>query len=142
MESAAGTVMDVLQCNHVSKEYDSFDGSGKHQVLGDINFKVHKNEFLVLFGPGQCGKTTLLNILAGLEMPTTGEVIDHDKTVTAPSPERGVVYQKTALFPWLTVMGNVEFGPKVCGKSKEERKKTADNYICLLYTSPSPRDTR
>jgi len=132
MESAAGTVMDVLQCNHVSKEYDSFDGSGKHQVLKDINFKVHKNEFLVLFGPGQCGKTTLLNILAGLEMPTTGEVIDHDKTVTAPSPERGVVYQKTALFPWLTVMGNVEFGPKVCGKSREERKKTADHYIELV----------
>lgn len=132
MESAAGSVTDVIQCSHVSREFDSFDGSGKNHVLGDIHFSVHKNEFLVLFGPGQCGKTTLLNILAGLDMPTSGEVIDHGKKVTAPSPERGMVYQKTALFPWLTVMGNVEFGPKVRGKSKTERKEIADHYIDLV----------
>lgn len=132
MEPAAGTVKPVLLCSHVSKEFDSFDGSGKNLVLKDIDFTVRKNEFLVLFGPGQCGKTTLLNILAGLDTPTAGEVVDHGKTVASPSPERGVVYQKTALFPWLTVMGNVEFGPKVRGIGKEERKRIADHYIDLV----------
>lgn len=123
MESAAGTVNEVLRCGHVSREFDSYDGSGKNHVLKDVDFSVRENEFLVLFGPGQCGKTTLLNILAGLDTPTSGEVIDHGKKVGKPAPERGVVYQKTALFPWLTVMGNVEFGPRVRGLSKDERKK-------------------
>lgn len=81
MESAAGTVNEVLRCGHVSREFDSYDGSGKNHVLKDVDFSVRENEFLVLFGPGQCGKTTLLNILAGLDTPTSGEVIDHGKKV-------------------------------------------------------------
>lgn len=132
MESAAGDLKSVLECRHISKEYQSFDGSGTNQVLKDMDFRVRENEFLVLFGPGQCGKTTLLNLLAGLEPSTAGEVMDHGKRVNNPSPKRGVVYQKTALFPWLTVMGNVEFGPKVCGKTKRERKQIADHYIDLV----------
>ena len=132
MESAAGTLTGVLQCSHVSKEFDSFDGTGNNLVLKDIDFSVKENEFLVLFGPGQCGKTTLLNILAGLEPSTSGDVTDHGKKVDAPAPKRGVVYQKTALFPWLTVMGNVEFGPKVRGFKKEETKRIADHYIELV----------
>lgn len=132
MEQAAGVVKDVLECSHVSKEFESFDGSGKNQVLGDINFKARENEFLVLFGPGQCGKTTLLNILAGLELPTKGNVADHGKKVGGPAPQRGVVYQKTALFPWLTVMGNVEFGPKMMGQSKAQRKEITNHYINLV----------
>ena len=100
MEQTTGNLTDiVLQCNDISKEFDSFDNSGKNQVLSHINLSVKKNEFLVLFGPGQCGKTTLLNILAGLELPTSGTVSDHQKPVTAPAPQRGVVYQRTALFP-------------------------------------------
>lgn len=132
MEQAAGILKDVLECNHVSKEFESFDGSGKNRVLGDINFKVRENEFLVLFGPGQCGKTTLLNVLAGLEPPTKGEVADHGKKVGAPAPQRGVVYQKTALFPWLTVMGNVEFGPRMMGQTKARRKEVTHHYIELV----------
>lgn len=132
MESAAGALKDVLECNHVSKEFEGFDGLGKNQVLGDINFKVRENEFLVLFGPGQCGKTTLLNILAGLELPTDGEVTDHGKKVAAPAPQRGVVYQKTSLFPWLTVMGNVEFGPKMLGQGRAQRKEITNHYIELV----------
>ena len=133
MEQTAGTLNNIpLICDNVSKEFDSFDGSGKNEVLKDISFQVEKNEFLVLFGPGQCGKTTLLNILAGLELPTTGKVISNNKEVKAPNPERGVVYQKTALFPWLTVMGNVEFGPSVRGFDKKKRKELADHYIELV----------
>lgn len=132
MESAAGAVKDVLACNHISKEFDSYDGSGKNCVLGDIHFKARENEFLVLFGPGQCGKTTLLNVLAGLEKPTAGEVSDHGKKVMSPAPQRGMVYQRTALFPWLTVIGNVEFGPKMRGQGKVKRREIANHYIELV----------
>ena len=70
MESAAGTVNEVLRCGHVSREFDSYDGSGKNHVLKDVDFSVRENEFLVLFGPGQCGKTTPVSY-THLTLPTT-----------------------------------------------------------------------
>ena len=131
----SGNVKTILECRHVSKEFDAYDKSGKTEVLRDISFSVKENEFLVLFGPGQCGKTTLINVLAGLESATSGEDIENGKKVTKPSPERGVVYQKTALFPWLSVMGNVEFGPRVRGQDKKTRRETAKHYIDLVGLS-------
>ena len=133
MESTIGNVEKIMiQCDHVSKEFDSFSGEGKHKVLDDISFEVRENEFVVLFGPGQCGKTTLLNIIAGLEESSEGKVVVNDKVISSPDPERGVVYQRTALFPWLTVMGNVEFGPKVRKLSKEQRIERSNYYIDLV----------
>ena len=131
----SGNVKTILECRNVSKEFDAYDKSGKTEVLRDISFSVKENEFLVLFGPGQCGKTTLINVLAGLETATSGEVIENGKKVTKPAPERGVVYQKTALFPWLSVMGNVEFGPIVRGQDKKTRHETAKHYIDLVGLS-------
>lgn len=131
----SGNVKTILECRHVSKEFDAYDKSSKTEVLRDISFSVKENEFLVLFGPGQCGKTTLINVLAGLETATSGEVIENGKKVTKPAPERGVVYQKTALFPWLSVMGNVEFGPRVRGQDKKTRRETAKHYIDLVGLS-------
>ena len=131
----SGNVKTILECRNVSKEFDAYDKSGKTEVLRDISFSVKENEFLVLFGPGQCGKTTLINVLAGLESATSGEVIENGKKVTKPAPERGVVYQKTALFPWLSVMGNVEFGPRVRGQDKKMRRETAKHYIDLVGLS-------
>ena len=136
MEQGTGTVKKIiLDCKNVSKEFLSYDGKEMNQVLDNISFQVEENEFLVLFGPGQCGKTTLLNVLAGLEMPTGGEVLFEGKPVTGPNPKRGVVYQRIALFPWLTVMGNVEFGPKVQGMQKKEREELARHYIDLVGLS-------
>ena len=136
MEQGTGTVKKIiLDCKNVSKEFLSYDGKEMNQVLDNISFQVEENEFLVLFGPGQCGKTTLLNVLAGLEMPTGGEVLFEEKPVTGPNPKRGVVYQRIALFPWLTVMGNVEFGPKVQGMPKKEREELARHYIDLVGLS-------
>ena len=76
------------------------------EVLKDINITVKENEFLVLLGPGQCGKTVLLNILAGLDAPTGGEITFVNGR--PPMGDLGVVFQRYALFPWKTVMGNVE----------------------------------
>ena len=78
MERAEGNVKTgaaVLECRNVGRSFESYDGSGRNEVLRGMNFEVHENEFLVLFGAGQCGKTTLLNILAGLDMPTEGEAL-------------------------------------------------------------------
>ena len=99
--------------HHVGKTYMSVHKS--NEVVRDVSLDVAENEFVVLFGPGQCGKTTMINLIAGLQLPTTGEVYVDGKKVEAPGPDRGVVYQTTALFPFCTVMGNVEFGPKSRG---------------------------
>lgn len=133
MEREKGCVAaPVLECRSVGRSFESYDDAGLHTVLKGVDFEVRENEFLVLFGAGQCGKTTLLNILAGLDVPTEGEVLARGKKVTQPAPERGVVYQKTALFPWLTVEQNVGFGPKVRHLSEHERNLRIKKYLNLV----------
>ena len=100
------------------------------EVLKDINITVKENEFLVLLGPGQCGKTVLLNILAGLDSPTGAEMTFVNGR--PPMGDLGVVFQRYALFPWKTVMGNVEINQKFKGKSKAERQAAAQKYIELV----------
>lgn len=123
--------LPIIQCENISKTFPGADGS-TFEVLGNINLEVMENEFVVLLGPGQSGKTTLINIIAGLEEATSGRVKVNGKIVDKPGSERGVVYQETCLFPWLTVMGNVEFGPKARGISKKERRKHAQYLIELV----------
>lgn len=120
----------IIHCNTISKEFNS--NGATFQVIKNISLKVRENEFVVLFGPGQCGKTMLLNIIAGLEQPTTGTIDVNGQRVEEPGPDRGVVYQTTALFPWLTVMANVEFGPSVRGINKKERRERAEYFINLV----------
>ena len=120
----------IIECTGISKEFTNERGTTR--VVDHFDLKVSENEFVVLFGPGQCGKTTLLNLLSGLEPPSTGETLINGKKVTGPDSERGFVYQTTALFPWLTVMGNVSFGPRVQGMKKEEWLKRANKYIKLV----------
>ena len=100
------------------------------EVLKDVSITVKENEFLVLLGPGQCGKTVLLNILAGLDAPTGGEITFMNGR--PPMGDLGVVFQRYALFPWKTVMGNVEINQKFKGKSKAERQAAAQKYIELV----------
>jgi len=120
----------VIECKHVSKTFYSL--AGDNLVVNDLNFNVYENEFVVLFGPGQCGKSTILNLISGLEQTTQGEIIASGEKVTGPSPKRGMVYQTTNLFMWFTVMQNVEFGPKMRGVPKSERQKIAQKYIDLV----------
>ena len=89
----------------------------------------------MLLGPGQCGKSTVINLISGLEQATDGTITVNSKTVTGPDPDRGVVFQSIALFPWLTTMGNVEYGLKVRGVHKKERQKRAQHYIDLVGLS-------
>jgi len=121
---------NVIECKSLSKQFET--DRGVADVVKQIDLDVKENEFVVLFGPGQCGKTTLINLMAGLEKPSSGQVNVSGKIVEKPGPDRGVVYQTTALFPWLTVMGNVEYGPKSLGVSKKERRKRSQKYIDLV----------
>lgn len=130
-ERQVSTGSPLIEFRRVDKFFNKPE-EGQYQVVGDLNIQVRENEFLVLFGPGQCGKSTILNMVAGFEMPSSGELLCQGKPIEGPGPERGMVFQNTALFPWLTVMGNVEYGPKVRGEKKESRQKKAQHYIDLV----------
>lgn len=120
----------IIECSNLNMTFD--DEDGKFEVIRDISLSVEENEFVVLFGPGQCGKTIMAKLVAGLLLPSSGTVVVDGKTVKGPGPDRGVVYQTINLFPWLTTMGNVELGPRLRGLGKEERKKRAQYFIDLV----------
>jgi ABC-type nitrate/sulfonate/bicarbonate transport system ATPase subunit len=135
VERGVATVnyLDVkIDFQNVCKIFKQRGGKVRISVLEDINLKVFNNEFLVIVGPGQCGKSTLLRIAAGLEEPTSGRVLLDGKEVKEPGPDRGLVFQKYTLFPWKTVIGNVETGPRIAGMSKKKRKELAMHYIQLV----------
>ena len=120
-----------IVCENISK---TFIQKGKQQVhvLEDIQLEVRSNELLVILGPGQSGKSTLLRIIAGLETPSEGRVLLDGKPVKGPGKDRGLVFQSYMLFFWRTVMGNVEMGPKLNGVDKRERRRIAQHYIDLV----------
>jgi NitT/TauT family transport system ATP-binding protein/sulfonate transport system ATP-binding protein len=120
----------MIECTGVKKTFSS--EKGNDEIVENLDLKVKENEFVVLFGPGQCGKTTIINMIAGLEPTTEGKVMVKNKLVTKPGPDRGVVYQTISLFPWYTVMKNVEYGPKMRGIPKKNRKMLAQYYIDLV----------
>lgn len=101
-------------------------------ALEHVDLDIADNEFVTVVGPSGCGKSTLMNILAGLEEPTSGEALVDERIVSGPGPERGVIFQQYALFPWLSVRKNVEFGLKVAGAPKHERRERAEHFIRMV----------
>ncbi len=101
-------------------------------ALGGVSLEIADHEFVTVVGPAGCGKSTLLNILAGLETPTGGEALVDGRAVDGPGPERGVIFQQYALFPWLTVRENVEFGMRSTGVPKKERRERAEHFIRMV----------
>ncbi|MFI9405874.1 ABC transporter ATP-binding protein [Nocardia sp. NPDC052316] len=114
----------------VSKSYRGDDGPT--QVLAPTDLTIESGEFVCVVGPSGCGKSTLLNILAGFLAPTEGTVQVGGRTVTGPSPDRGVVFQQPNLYPWLSVRKNVEFGPEVRGVPRDERRIEAERMLTLV----------
>ncbi|WGL53156.1 ABC transporter ATP-binding protein [Nocardioides sp. BP30] len=108
---------------------------GDFTALGEVDLELAANEFVTVVGPSGCGKSTLLNILAGLEEPTSGQALVDGAPVDGPSPERGVIFQQYALFPWLTVRANVEFGLRTARVPKAERRRRVDHYLELVGLS-------
>jgi taurine transport system ATP-binding protein len=114
MTKSAAAVTDTatqrLVIDHVTQRYLS-KGTQVH-ALDDIDLVIEPGEFVCVAGPSGCGKTTLLQLLAGFISPTEGSITIDGKTITAPGSERGVVFQQSNLYPWLSVLGNVELGPR------------------------------
>ena len=119
-----------LKVSNISKTF--FNKKDYFTAIEDVSFDVRDGEFLVILGPGRCGKTVLLNIIAGLVEKTSGSVIYDGKEINGVDPEMGMVFQKTALMPFKTVMENVELGLKFSGMDKKKRREICQKYIDLV----------
>ena len=129
-----------LRLEGVGKRFD-VSGAQATIAVADFTLDIARGEFLVIVGPSGCGKTTVLNVLAGLEAPTSGAVTIDGRAIRGPGPERGVMFQDYALFPWHTVWGNVEFGlrhgPAGAGLDVDARRKRVASYVDLVGLSGS-----
>ncbi|KXS42749.1 MAG: NitT/TauT family transport system ATP-binding protein, partial [Candidatus Frackibacter sp. T328-2] len=122
----------MLKIEQIHKSFEQKDGS-KLKVLEDINLEIKEGEFVSLLGPSGCGKSTMLNIIAGLEDSTSGQVLVEDEPVTEPDSQRGVVFQDSALFPWLTILDNVKFGLKDKELTSKEAEERTLKYIKKVH---------
>ena len=122
--------MTKLEAKNIVK-YFTHD-SHKLKALGGVNLKVEAGDFVCLVGPSGCGKSTFLRIVTGLETPDDGQILFDGHPVEETGPERIMVFQEGALFPWLKVQDNVEFGLKMAGIPKDERAKISNRYLDMM----------
>lgn len=124
------TAQAKISVREVSKTFPLKDQ--EFVALDRVSLDLAENEFVTVVGPSGCGKSTMMNILAGLETPSGGAALVDGQVVSGPGPERGVIFQQYALFPWLTVRQNVEFGLKVARVPKKERAERANYFIRMV----------
>src|SRR6185437_356654 len=119
---------------NVSKRFRAIETNSANPVTAveNVNLSIEEGEFICFVGPSGCGKSTLLNILAGLDMPTEGQVILNGQPVRETGPDRIMVFQENALFPWLRVIDNVEFGLKMAGVESRKRHEIALHYLDMM----------
>lgn len=123
--------MAQIIVNNVQKVFKT---PGKDVIaLKDINLEIKAGEFVCLLGPSGCGKSTLLNAVAGFALPSSGEITVDGRKITGPGPDRGMVFQEYALFPWMTIAQNIAFGLEVQKKSKAEIDLTVNQLLELLH---------
>ena len=121
----------VIRFDHISMRFDTTD-PGLPPVLDDIDLSIGRNAFVSIVGRSGCGKTTLLNIAAGLVKATSGQVLIDGQPVDGPGQGQGVVFQQHALFPWLTAAGNIEFGTRTRHLSREEKRSVVAQLLELV----------
>jgi NitT/TauT family transport system ATP-binding protein len=122
----------TLRLRDLSKTYFDPYAGGHVTAVVDVSLEVTQGEFVAIVGPSGCGKTTLLNMIAGFIPPSRGEIHLDGRSVKGPGPDRGVVFQSFALFPWKTVLENVTFGPKMRGVPRDERDRIGQEYLALV----------
>lgn len=135
-EDQAGQAADKITIRNVNRKYQiNRNGTGEAKdftALLDVNLTVKQGEFLTIVGPSGCGKSTLLDLVAGLSVPTSGELYIDGRRITKPALDRGIVMQGYALFPWRTVRLNVEFGLEIKGVPKKDRREISQEFIRLV----------
>ena len=125
------SVTNKIDLNNVYKKFIT-DPENMHPVLGDVSLQIEENEFVVLLGRSGCGKTTLLNIVAGLELATSGKVQVDGIDVTGPGRGKGMVFQQGALFPWLNAEQNIQFAARKQGLNAEQSKELSQKLLLLV----------
>jgi taurine transport system ATP-binding protein len=120
----------ILELDDVSVVFETDDGPVP--AVEGVSLAIGEGDFVCVVGPSGCGKTTLLRIIAGFLAPTSGRAVMDGRPIGEPDHERGVVFQHPALYPWLSVRGNVEFGPRMRGVPPAERRRLADEYLRLV----------
>lgn len=130
---------------HIEQVNKVFNSGDKQVIaLKDINLQIQAGEFVCLLGPSGCGKSTLLNALAGFALPSSGAIQVQGQAVSAPGPERGMVFQEYALFPWMTVAQNIGFGLEIKGTAKSERDRIVSQLMEKLgladFANRYPKD--
>ncbi len=120
-----------VELRHVGKTF--YGKNGTVAALENVDIQVRAGEFVCLLGPSGCGKSTLLNLVAGLDEPTGGEVFTDGKRVSGPGIDRVMIFQNAALFPWLNVLDNVEFGLRMAGMAAAERRARAEEFLALVH---------
>ena len=121
----------TLIINNLSKKFDNSD----KLTLNNVNLEIQSGEFVCIVGASGCGKTTLLNLVAGLEVPTTGEITVDGEKITKPGADRTVMFQEHGLYPWLNVEENVKFPLKLAGISAKEQECQSDYYLNMVGLS-------
>src|SRR5699024_5456716 len=119
----------ALKMKNVYKSFPRIESNTITHALDNINLELHNDEFICIVGESGCGKSTLLRLIAGLVVPTKGTITINDKPITGPSPNRGMVFQKATLFPWLTVKENIAFSLKLQKKQDPEK---VDQILSLI----------
>jgi NitT/TauT family transport system ATP-binding protein len=122
-----------IEARHLRHSFANKDNGPEVEVLSDVSFSAVGGEFICIVGPSGCGKTTLLRIIAGLLLPTAGEILEDGKRILGPSPNRTVIFQDYGLFDWKTVIENVEFGLKARHINKSERQRIARSFLELVH---------
>ena len=122
----------MITLDQVGKQFTSRRGT--HHALSDVSLTIEEGSFVCLLGPSGCGKSTLLNLIAGLDQADTGRVMLDGKVIDGPGPERSVMFQDSALFPWLTARKNVDFGLELAGfRDKDERASRTETFLKKVH---------
>lgn len=128
-------VMAKVELKQASRHFQA--DAGLVKAITNLDLRIEDGEFLCIVGPSGCGKSTLLNLIAGFEHPDSGEVLVNGNHVAAPGPERFVIFQEPALFPWLNVGQNVAFGLKIAGLPEEAQRDRVNELLRMVHLAGS-----
>jgi NitT/TauT family transport system ATP-binding protein len=123
---------DILVARNISKTYFDTVENDHVTALDGLSLAVRAHEFVSVIGPSGCGKSTFLRIVAGLDRPTSGEIVVSGRKVTGPGADRGMVFQEYALLPWKTTEANIEFGLRLKGMPRDERRTITQRFVDLV----------